>query len=205
GLNEQAKAPFALVEGIFRAAMRRDLSLQHAFCPLALGVFGLQGAGALLERRRAPGEQIVELVVGAAQIFLLRAARAHVLGDRDDARDLALLVGEDRDVAPHPYARAVRPGVTALDDKTLSGVGRIGDRIHILMLEDVLQAHGQELAGRPARERAEAIIDQGEAARRVGLGDADESLADERAQALFPAAQTRLRRASRLHGRADRE
>ena len=104
-------------------------------------------------------------------------------GDREDAVGLARRAADDRDRVVHPDDRAV-----GTDVALLVGVGRsVGDGPleldevgrEIVGMGDLLQRRGQQLLAGAAGDLAEAVVDEGEAAGEVDLGEAGRGLVDE--------------------------
>ena len=71
----------------------------------------------------------------------------------------------------------------------LPGAGRVPDQIgqvrQVVRIGQILDLHLQQFRGRTAHDPAKSTVDEGKASRRIDLRDADDGLAEHRAENLL--------------------
>src|SRR5262249_32575309 len=183
-LNKEPKAPFAFHERYLCLAALEDLVLKRGFDTFPLLALGLNDRAGLLEIHCALMERLPQLLVRTLQILLGIAAGGDILGDCHEVAHGTPLIDDGRDVAPDPYARAIRPRTLVLffDHQTPPPtdcfVDKIGKAGAVVGVDQVLHPRLQQFRSWTLEDFAKSLIDGSETSCRIGLGDAHGRLID---------------------------
>src|SRR5262249_46708739 len=192
-LNHRAKTPFAFHERLLRLAALGDVVFERGFGPLALLDLGVQDLGRVLEGGAAFLERLLQFIMRALELFFGAAALGDVLRHHHEMPGDAARIGDGRNVVAGPTARAVRQHMPCFEDKSFAGVDRLPDHIAQLRqvsgVDQILDAHLQQLQRRAAEDPAKSMIGQSKASCRIDLRDAYDRLSEHRAENLLVAAE----------------